>query len=207
MELTTALIETQKVTLCNFLWCIWKARNKEYFSAKKTTPAAIIAQVKQMEAPVRPQEKRREGSNQIITTISADREVILIDASWDVANRTGTVMLHYDRHRNRGEAKCDIETAQDPFHAEVGAILQALRYIQNILQQGNQMADLLTSRNLEGLPSWRATEPIVDCLRHVDRLQNFVHISHIKKEALHQPHLLANWARKKKKGIPVLPGT
>lgn len=96
MELTASLTEQQTVALCNILWCLWKTSNKAYFFAKKTTPAAIIAHAKQMEVPPRAQEERREVRNQVLIHISPDKDVILVDASWDVSNITRIGMLHYE---------------------------------------------------------------------------------------------------------------
>lgn len=56
----------------------------------------------------------------------------------------------------------------------------------------------MTSRNIEGFPSWRATDTIATCLEFAGRMQNRVTILYTRREALHQPHLLANWARNQK---------
>lgn len=212
MEIIRDLTDEQIAEVCNMMWCLWKARNEDIFSGTKPTWQGILAQVRKMEKPsVQPAGTNHQGHIPP-ATIPRGKKVILVDASWDPSHTTGTAMIMYDEQGERKRAQCTIETTHDPFQAEATATFHALEFIHNRTLNGEQarymlytdcklLVNVLASKQLQDMPSWRATESVVSCLQLIDELHQKVTIAHMRREALHQPHSLANWARRNKKGF------
>lgn len=101
-------------------------------------------------------------------------------------------MLIYDEQGHRIAAQCAFGIAHDPFHAEAKATLQALTHIHTRTLGGHQeryaiytdckvLVEILENRNLEAMPSWRATETVANCLQRLTDLQHMVTISYARE--------------------------
>lgn len=88
--------ERQTVSFCNLLWEIWKARNREIFEGKKTQRLGILKQAKSMEQAVTAASSNLTRTQAVLNRIPRGAKTILVDASWEPSNNTGTGVMVFD---------------------------------------------------------------------------------------------------------------
>lgn len=103
-----------------------------------------------------------------------------------------------------------------PWEAEAIALLNALEHIasQNGAQAGAKYAvysdckvlvDAVQNDCLDNLPSWRAAPMVAHCARRFQSMKEQTLLRYVRRDALKQPHLLANWARRTEQGYSGFP--
>ena len=84
MYLTEQLEQEYIAKLCNMLWILWKARNKEIFQSSKQEPRGILAQARLLQFQPQETNHAQNSTNQNPIQITVQGMAVLIDASWEV---------------------------------------------------------------------------------------------------------------------------
>lgn len=95
LYITDNLNEDQVIAVCNLMWCLWKARNEELFTAKKSTPQTIVTRARAMAGATQgPCTDITPEANSPVR-VPTGKDLILVDGSWDVkgGGRYGYDML------------------------------------------------------------------------------------------------------------------
>jgi Reverse transcriptase-like len=133
--------------------------------------------------------------------------VLLTDASWQVSRKASIAAMLFCAERDLIWTMVKPMMAEDPFQAEAMAVDEAIEEIKGYkaqwgLQQINVFSDCrslieaLKKGDITNLPSWRAAHQIVRTRANIRTIKAKIRLNHAGREALHQPHHLANWARK-----------
>ncbi|XP_078163540.1 uncharacterized protein LOC144558573 [Carex rostrata] len=201
-------------TLCNLLWCLWKARNEELFSGIKSTPEMIVAKAANMQLGPIQSNPGRQRAAQTRIPIPQGARVVLIDASWDQKYGAGIGMGVYNRRGDLVYVSYAHGNTTDPFHAEAEAMWQTIKYATGgehpglfyIFSDCKTLVQAIIDGNTRDLPSWRAAETVGKCIRAYQRNHHSLSILHVLRVVVQTPHRLANWARKTGKngsGTPI----
>lgn len=203
LDITQHFHDEQIVDFCNLLWNLWKARNEEVFAGKEPQPKAIISRAKAMNIP----HQATRGLALVPTLVHIPRgaKTMLVDASWDTSKRTGLGVTCFDETGALSNAFCYRLYTTDPFHAEAHALLKALQMVQDqhsntttltlIFSDCKKLVQAIQTHEVEELSSWRARETVSLCIDIWRNVNHITHIHHVKREALVQPHQLANAIR------------
>lgn len=211
LDLTRDMDENQIIITCNLLWNIWKARNKEVFTATKEQPQVTLRKAQLMEIPAGLEHLSRAHAYQPRIqpfNIPKDNMVILIDGSWDNTKKAGWGLTLYDQQGRLVKMMADHMRVPDPLSAEAVAMLHALTYCQKpnqnatmekvtIISDCKVLVKHIQSETIEGLPSWQAAEPVAACIRLAAISKEWTEIRHMGREGVRSPHKLANWSRMK----------
>lgn len=105
----------QLAYFCNILWVLWKARNEEFFSAKKASAHEILtrATTLEFEETKAPNSSKNTVHKQVV--IPRQGRTILKDGSWDAVHGTGTGMVVYNRRGDLIYVQYGRGIALDPF--------------------------------------------------------------------------------------------
>lgn len=117
MEVTSSLEDTQIISFCNILWCIWKARNQEIFSGKKVAPEGILKQAQMMEVPTQQMQYSSQSAPRVKIKIGAPlpgTQIVLLDASWDANKKAGWGVVYYNHMGNITRVRYGAMGADDP---------------------------------------------------------------------------------------------
>ncbi|XP_078170749.1 uncharacterized protein LOC144565012 [Carex rostrata] len=212
LTVTQTMDERQTVNYCNLLWEVWKARNREVFEGKKTQPLGILKQAKSMEQAVTTPSSNLTRTRVILNRIPRGAKTILIDASWEPSNKTGTTaVMVFDEQGGLLEALSQAMVTNDSFQAEAIALLQALQYVESnsthtsrcpyvIFSDCKTLVQTVNQQCVDELPSWKARQTIAQCIVIWEQVLHTTSLYHTRREALTQPHLLANGIRKANSG-------
>lgn len=195
---------TQIPYFCNMLWCLWKARNKELFAGKKTTPQAVLVQVAKMEIeatePAKPNHIPKDNPVQVMQ----GEIVILADGSWDTQGRGGMGMAVYNRRGDLVFMHFKPVPALDALHAEALAVLTAMKYVRQggcrgnfiIFSDSKNLVQVTNDGDISELASWKAAETAMSAIMLLEEEAHKMQLKYITRRAMLTPHNLANWARK-----------
>lgn len=208
MELTEGLEEAHIATLCNMMWILWKARNKEIFQGIKTEPKGVLAQARSLQA--QPPEMRIIQQNNAHRNTQSGYQgmAVLIDASWEVSKKAGWGIIFYSREGTLHSAKINSHMADEPLQAEAMALLDALQEIKGrqnnnigrytIFSDCKTLVQAMEQTEVEeNIPCRKSTQTIAHCQRDYQYLRDMVEIRYKPREALKGPHALANVARRR----------
>lgn len=98
--------------------------------------------------------------------------------------------------------------ASDPLMAEALALQYTLMNCQQpqrfdcedrilIVSDCQTLVNNVENKNIEGITSWGATEPIAQYIKLIQMMGERVTIRYTAREAVQGPHTLATWARRK----------
>ncbi|KAJ4779287.1 reverse transcriptase [Rhynchospora pubera] len=166
-QITERLDQQGMEILAYTLWELWKGRNEVVMKHKQFDPFLIKKNV----AAWLVQGRQDTQGMQIISQLEEHRRYevdenewqVLIDGSWEPSGKTGTAAVIYQN----GEAKFfayQFREAQDPFHAEALACLDAVGYIKSLLVRGqvqkicihsdsSKLVDAIKEEQWDNLPS------------------------------------------------------
>lgn len=96
--------------------------------------------------------------------------------------------------------------AGDPFHAKTVALLQTLRHINQLRDNGHtekftiysdckNLVEDIRCKTIDDIPSWKAAESVAQCLTEMEKLTQLVTVQYVGREAFSLPHRIANQAR------------
>lgn len=219
LELTTGMDLQHIQSLCNLIWGIWKARNEVIFQGKTPTVGSIIAQAKQLDPPpgITPRQNSQsaQGPRQV-NIIPTNTEILIVDASWDVNKEAGWGAVWYDQRGSYAWAGAGYMQAEDPLHGEALALLHVTRWYVSCMSNSTTsraqifsdckvLVQAIRNNSIDDLPSWKATPTVVDVINLINSVNDRVIVRHVSREALKGPHNLANWARRNKEHMEVLP--
>ncbi|KAJ4745251.1 RNA-directed DNA polymerase (reverse transcriptase)-related family protein [Rhynchospora pubera] len=226
LNVVTAIEQcTQNMTVeeirryCYTLWEIWIARNEMIMQHKKFEPVQILKKVqywmeKGIDQPgLEIAAKVKEKVQHEPYWYRHNTYQIIADGSWDVQNKAGCAyLLYYDGQLLK--IGYSSHTLYDPYQAEVCAMKEALirlhqRSIQNheieVFSDCSTLVAILNEGDMEEVPSWRAWQDTVELMRISNQYEGALLVQHVRRDAVHEAHLLANLARRAGKryvGIP-----
>lgn len=96
-----------------------------------------------------------------------------------------------------------------PLHGEALALLQILnRYRERMANRDTNMTHIFSDwstlvkavnhSSIKDLPSWSAAPTVGQCAQLVHSYKEVIAVRHVSRQALKDPHNLANWARRAK---------
>lgn len=190
----------------NLLWCLWKARNEQLFMGTSKNPQAILAQALAMgiSIPLHQRMIQQERIEKIV--VPRGNRVILLDASWDTSEKTGTAFVIYNNQGSLQAVYANHTSCTDPLQAEAMALLQVLTFLENeggldgsrgtlICSDCSVLVQGVLQNSFLDLPSWQAAEKIAEGVQRYGNMQRITTLRHVNRKSLKQPHNLANWAR------------
>lgn len=139
--------------------------------------------------------------------------VILVDGSWEISGRTGVGMVIFDEKGNLVHAKGTNLTTKNSLEGEAMAVFGALNYIMEgsigryrIYSDCKILVQAIERESINELTHCQAVRVVVRCIQLCKDLRDMVSIKHVRRNALIQPHALANWATRQNSTFAGVPG-
>lgn len=115
--------------------------------------------------------------------------------------------IRYNQGGQREQVWAGYIHAEDPLHSEALAILNILHQLEqegqdsqrgqlNIFSDCKVLVQAINNSAIEGLPSWKAANTVVECILLTRQWGEEITITFASRDALKGPHALANWARR-----------
>ncbi|KAJ3701851.1 hypothetical protein LUZ61_005556 [Rhynchospora tenuis] len=194
----------------NTMWEIWKERNKAVIEHEVFKTRAVIQRVKVgMSMADMSNCLQGDPSNTIVWQkyeYYPEGWQVLVDASWESSMKSGRAFVVYHRGilHSVGLRASDMH---DPFYAEASGLAEAMQYVYDKMQipmdtmvqffsDCSNLVLAINQADTTDLPSWRAVPAVNEIIWRIENASQGPKVQHAKREALQQPHGLANAARR-----------
>ncbi|KAJ3683983.1 hypothetical protein LUZ61_013147 [Rhynchospora tenuis] len=209
-QITERLDQQGMEILAYTLWELWKGRNDVVMKHKEFDPFQIKKNVAAWLLDGRHDTQGLQTTSQLeeqrTYEVDEDEWQVLIDGSWDVSGKTGTAAVIY-QNREAKFLAYQFHEAQDPFHAEALACLDAVGYIKSLLVRGqvqkicihsdcSKLVDAIKEEQWDNLPSWRSTSVVHQLIVLISQLGYGTRISKVHRSAVQPAHVFSNFARR-----------
>ncbi|KAJ4806347.1 hypothetical protein LUZ62_018913 [Rhynchospora pubera] len=209
-QLVSRLDEDGVLTLYTTMWEIWKERNKAVIEHADFKPQQVLQRVN---VQLRPELTAGEFEQRNMRCTMEERYDIhqegwqvLVDGSWEESGRAGGAYIVYEKGQVHSVGMHSFRV-QDAFHAEAMALYEAMRYVFNqepgtpgmkvqFFSDCQGLVLAVNNTDVADLPSWRATRVTNQIIRQMDQSGREATLQFARREALNQPHNLANIARR-----------
>jgi hypothetical protein len=208
LNLTTTIQSQNHQLLFNIMWSIWKARNEHTFEGRTINPVKVLQLAERM-THIKQGNSRQtpRGGAPAKYPVWKYEAVMLLDASWQISGKAGVAALLYGAQQGLIWIMAKPMIAHDPFQAEAIAVHETTALIKeheeqwgieqfNIFSDCRVLIETLKNGNITDLPSWRAAQQIEGSRENIQQTRAKIRLHHAKRDALQQPHCLANWARR-----------
>lgn len=122
-------------------------------------------------------------------------------------------MVIFDEKGNLVHAKGTNLTTKNSLEGEAMAVFGALNYIMEgsigryrIYSDCKILVQAIERESINELTHWQAVRVVVRCIQLCKDLRDMVSIKHVRRNALIQPHALANWATRQNSTFAGVPG-
>ncbi|KAJ4763344.1 RNA-directed DNA polymerase (reverse transcriptase)-related family protein [Rhynchospora pubera] len=211
-QITEGLDQHGMAILAYTLWELWKGRNDVVMQHQQFDPGIIRKKVTswimQGEDEAQTQQSPCQQEEQGRYEVRDDEWQVLIDGSWDVSERAGTAAVFY-QNRQAHYFAYNHHEAQDPFHAEALACLEALRHITSLQVRGqtqqicintdcSKLVDAILEEQCDNLSSWRSMPVVHQLIQKFMQWGPTIRIRKVQRQAVKPAHVFSNFARRAK---------
>ncbi|KAJ4765712.1 RNA-directed DNA polymerase (reverse transcriptase)-related family protein [Rhynchospora pubera] len=207
-QVMESLEEEGIVLFANTMWEIWKERNKTVIEHGTFKPQEVLQRARILTGANRTNAMQRGNLNWQHERYNYNSNAwqVLVDASWASTHKAGGAYVVFEKGCMHSIGMHYFQV-QDAFHAEAIAMQEAIRYMFDNMNMPSNIRieffsdclNLVTAVNQEDLtdlPSWKATGTVQDIILRMQRRDGTVTLRYAQREALKQPHELANQARR-----------